>query len=676
MGIGGSGEELIAPSLSVEFDTWQGGWTEDEDSNHVGVNIATRQEPMPFSFPKINFSDTPGGAQGHFDQDDAFPYGDGDHFAVYATALITVDEDQQGDWTFGTNSDDGVRLKVAGQVVIDDNTSHPPKDNLGTLTLPPGEHYLELLYWEWRGGAEVELFAAPGVHTAFNSGFRLIDSGNGPGLHTTPAGFSVQHRRSVAWLSDLNAAERLFTGTRVPLINFSSSFGGAVGRFAGDNSFPFGDGDNYVVRAQGTFAISETRAGDWTFGINSDDGSRLLIDGQVIINDDSIHAPEDRFGTIQLDPGMHTIDLLFFENTGGAALELFAAPGMHNSFSQDFELVNIIAQNSIRLIGSEFQLWQYAVDGAVDSLAAAESAIGLGARSLGTQTVPTLLNDEQVRYAWIDYVDQILEVRVNDSQTKPAVPTLSVPVHLPELFPDLQELYFGFTAATGDAVNDHDVRSWNLRVPGTAVPVQVKINPQSPGDFDGSGKIDIVDVSYFAIQLRSTEPDFAADLTGDGRVDESDRDELILDALNTTYGDSNLDGVFNSSDLVQVFMAGQYEDLIPGNSNWESGDWNLDGDFTSADIVLAFVANGYSAAVAPIATTGHPAAALYPVAQTNISAAHVDHVAENRIDHRKSREESNRIRPRHVERQLQIATIDSIFQGRGLPNLVRDRRTA
>lgn len=60
-------------------------------------------------------------------------------------------------------------------------------------------------------------------------------------------------------------------------------------------------------------------------------------------------------------------------------------------------------------------------------------------------------------------------------------------------------------------------------------------------------------------------------------------------------GDSNLDGIFNSADLVQVFSAGEYEDNIPFNSTWEEGDWNSDLDFDSSDLVFVFSEGGYSA---------------------------------------------------------------------------------
>ena len=60
-------------------------------------------------------------------------------------------------------------------------------------------------------------------------------------------------------------------------------------------------------------------------------------------------------------------------------------------------------------------------------------------------------------------------------------------------------------------------------------------------------------------------------------------------------GDSNGDGVFDSSDLVHVFQRGQYEDGIPNNSEFEDGDWNEDGEFDSSDLVFVFQKGNYVA---------------------------------------------------------------------------------
>ncbi|MCA9212919.1 MAG: lamin tail domain-containing protein, partial [Planctomycetales bacterium] len=67
-------------------------------------------------------------------------------------------------------------------------------------------------------------------------------------------------------------------------------------------------------------------------------------------------------------------------------------------------------------------------------------------------------------------------------------------------------------------------------------------------------------------------------------------------------GDSNGDGVFNSSDFVLAFQAGEYEDDIAGNSTFEEGDWDGDGDFTTSDFVYAFTFGNYVAEAKPVTT--------------------------------------------------------------------------
>ena len=57
-------------------------------------------------------------------------------------------------------------------------------------------------------------------------------------------------------------------------------------------------------------------------------------------------------------------------------------------------------------------------------------------------------------------------------------------------------------------------------------------------------------------------------------------------------GDSNLDGVFNSSDLVYVFSQGKYE--TNELASWADGDWNGDGSFDTQDLVFTFQHGYYS----------------------------------------------------------------------------------
>ena len=74
-------------------------------------------------------------------------------------------------------------------------------------------------------------------------------------------------------------------------------------------------------------------------------------------------------------------------------------------------------------------------------------------------------------------------------------------------------------------------------------------------------------------------------------------------------GDANLDGFFNSSDLVALFVAGEYEDGIEQNSIWSSGDWNGDAEFNSSDLIVAFRGGEYEQS-ASVQTVPEPGAGL------------------------------------------------------------------
>ena len=76
-------------------------------------------------------------------------------------------------------------------------------------------------------------------------------------------------------------------------------------------------------------------------------------------------------------------------------------------------------------------------------------------------------------------------------------------------------------------------------------------------------------------------------------MDEADREFWVEQLKKTYFGDANLNGEFNSSDMVAVFAAGQYEDALSGNSSWATGDWDGNGEFQSGDMVVAFQAGGY-----------------------------------------------------------------------------------
>lgn len=118
-----------------------------------------------------------------------------------------------------------------------------------------------------------------------------------------------------------------------------------------------------------------------------------------------------------------------------------------------------------------------------------------------------------------------------------------------------------------------------------------------PSDFDADGQLGLGDMNLLLEEVNRGTNDATYDINKDGTVDANDITMFASspDKLNTFIGDANLDGEFNSSDLVAGLAAGQYEDAIEDNSRWESGDWNGDLEFTSGDLVAGLADGGYEA---------------------------------------------------------------------------------
>ena len=115
-------------------------------------------------------------------------------------------------------------------------------------------------------------------------------------------------------------------------------------------------------------------------------------------------------------------------------------------------------------------------------------------------------------------------------------------------------------------------------------------------DYIQDGILDNLDIDAFNAAVNDgTANATTHDVDGDGNVDQDDLVELVFLYVGTFFGDANVDGVFNSSDLVVLAIANEYEDGENDNSTWAEGDWNGDLDYTSADWVLAMFYGGYDA---------------------------------------------------------------------------------
>lgn len=133
-----------------------------------------------------------------------------------------------------------------------------------------------------------------------------------------------------------------------------------------------------------------------------------------------------------------------------------------------------------------------------------------------------------------------------------------------------------------------------------------------PGDYDGDGDLDAMDIDALSAAIRGGETASIYDLDGNGTVESADRNHWVDVLRNTWFGDSNLDGEFSSTDFVTVFVPAKYE--TGQAAGWAEGDWNGDGTFDSSDFVAAFASGGYEKGPRAVNAVPEPASCAMLIA--------------------------------------------------------------
>jgi hypothetical protein len=85
--------------------------------------------------------------------------------------------------------------------------------------------------------------------------------------------------------------------------------------------------ENFGLRFRGFVNLPQD--GVYGFYLTSDDGSRLLVDGEELLDNDGVHGAREESGYVALAAGLHPIDLVFFQGQSGQGLSLEVdGPGM------------------------------------------------------------------------------------------------------------------------------------------------------------------------------------------------------------------------------------------------------------------------------------------------------------------------------------------------------------
>jgi hypothetical protein len=223
-----------------------------------------------------------------------------DTFSARWTGQVQAIE--SGSYRFQTVSDDGVRLWVNGQQLINNWTNHSATTNTSAaVTLVAGQKYdITMEYYENTGAAVAKLlWQRPGQSTfAVIPQTQLYVPATGTGLQATYFSGTTLTGTSVSRID--------------PTLNFNWGTGAPAAGIGAD-----------LFSARWTGRVLAVESGTYTFRTYSDDGVRLWVNGQLLIDNWTDHAATYNTATITLVAGQHyDIKLEYYENTGAAIMQL------------------------------------------------------------------------------------------------------------------------------------------------------------------------------------------------------------------------------------------------------------------------------------------------------------------------------------------------------------------
>lgn len=242
-----------------------------------------------------------------------------DTFASRHTGWLKIDT--AGSYTLSINSDDGSRLFLDGAVLINNDGLHGMQERSATVTLTAGHHHLKVEFFEQGGGAGLEFrWSGPGIAKQIVpvSALWQEDSVAPPYVPGLLAEF-FDYTTALSLIPDLTARvpEVSRTDAQIAYASVSTAWSGLPGTMV----------DTFASRHSGWLKIDT--AGSYTLFVNSDDGSRVYLDGALLIDNDGLHGMREYGATVTLAVGYHPLRVEFFENGGGAGLQFsWSGPGI------------------------------------------------------------------------------------------------------------------------------------------------------------------------------------------------------------------------------------------------------------------------------------------------------------------------------------------------------------
>jgi len=243
-----------------------------------------------------------------------------DHFYIRWTDKLRAPKD--GNYTFFLESDDGSRLYLDGKLVVDNGGLHAMEEKSGETELKTGEHELKVEYFENEVDAGCKFsWQPPGKDKEIVPTSVLSPPGSAEAPVADAAGKSGLSGEYYALDDALEdfptiAADKKPTVKRVDKdINVDST----TEAWPGTQLV-----DHFYIRWTGK--LRAPKDGNYTFFLESDDGSRLYLDGKLVVDNGGLHGMEEKSGEAELKAGDHDLKVEFFENDGDAGCKFSWQP--------------------------------------------------------------------------------------------------------------------------------------------------------------------------------------------------------------------------------------------------------------------------------------------------------------------------------------------------------------
>ena len=230
-----------------------------------------------------------------------------DFFGLTFEGFIKIESDAQ--YTFQLTSDDGSRLFIDNKIIIENDGVHGTLTKVRTISLEKGIYPIKIEYFEKSGGQFLSL-----KYRYKQTSFHEIPSDK---LFTEDPNLLSEELAS-------GIISSLYQGQNWQILpDFSAlpSLSSEVLSTIGLGSYEARSLDNFGLVQNGYLLIPEDA--NYTFRLTSDDGSRLFIDGDLLINNDGLHGPRARTSQARFLPeGLYPIQIDYFERSGGQTLSL------------------------------------------------------------------------------------------------------------------------------------------------------------------------------------------------------------------------------------------------------------------------------------------------------------------------------------------------------------------